>query len=132
MDIETLARDAVDCGFKVHLEIGPGLLESVYEILLAKSLERRGYRVERQRPISFTFDGITFEDAFRADLLVENLLLVEIKATERTTGLHMKQTLTYLRLLKLPLGLLMNFGLATFKDGVQRVVNGYSPAKSTS
>ena len=100
-------------------------------MLLAKSLEKRGYRVERQRPISFTFDGTTFEDAFRVDILVENTLLIEVKAVERTAGVHVKQTLTYLRLLKLPLGLLMNFGLATFKEGVQRIANSHNHGKSS-
>lgn len=116
MDIEALAREAVDCGYKIHLEIGPGLLESVYEQLLARSLEKRGLRVVRQKLISF-------DDAFRADLLVEERLLVEVKSAERTAAVHIKQTLTYLRLMKLPLGLLMNFGLPTFKEGVQRIAN---------
>ena len=126
MDIELLAREAVDCGFKIHQELGPGLLESVYENLLARSLERRGYRVERQRPISFSFDGMTFDDAFRADILVECALLIEVKSAEKTAGVHIKQVLTYLRLTKLPLGLLMNFGLATFKEGVQRIANSHN------
>ena len=99
MDVEQIARDAVDCSYKIHCERGPGLLESVYETLVAKSLEKRGYRVERQRPVTFTFDGITFEDAFRSDILVENAFLIEIKSADRTAGVHVKQTLTYLRLL---------------------------------
>jgi iron complex transport system substrate-binding protein len=123
MDIEALAREAVDCGYKIHLEIGPGLLESVYEQLLARSLEKRGLRVVRQKLISFEYDGIVLDDAFRADLLVEERLLVEVKSAERTAAVHIKQTLTYLRLMKLPLGLLMNFGLPTFKEGVQRIAN---------
>lgn len=127
MDIEQVARDAVDCGFRIHRDLGPGLLESVYEILLARALERRGYRVERQKPISFTFDGVSFDDAFRSDVLVEGLLLIEVKSAERHAGVHVKQTLTYLRLLCLPLGLLMNFGQATFKEGVHRIANSFQP-----
>jgi iron complex transport system substrate-binding protein len=123
MDIELLAREAVDCGFKIHHELGPGLLESVFENLLARSLEKRGYRVERQRPISFTFDGMAFDDAFRADILVEGFLLIEVKSAEKTAGVHIKQELTYLRVMNLPLGILMNFGLATFKECCQRIAN---------
>jgi GxxExxY protein len=125
MDVETLAREAVDCGFNIHRRLGPGLLESVYELLMAKALQKRGFRVERQRPISFEYEGITFAEAFRADLLVEGLLLIEIKSIEKAAPVHSKQLLTYLRLMKLPLGILMNFGLATFKEGVQRVANNY-------
>jgi GxxExxY protein len=86
-------------------------------------LEQRGFRVVRQKPISFTFHGLTLYDAFRADILVEDLLLIEVKSVERTAAVHVKQTLTYLRLMDRPLGLLMNFGLATFKEGVQRIAN---------
>jgi GxxExxY protein len=126
MDVESLAREAVDSGFHIHRELGPGLLESVYETLLARSLEKRGIRVERQRPISFVFDGIEFNDAFRTDLMIEGILPIEIKSVEKPSPIHGKQLLTYLRLLRLPLGLLMNFGLATFKEGVQRVANNHN------
>ena len=130
MDVEILAREAVDCGFNIHRELGPGLLESVYEVLMAKALQKRGFRVERQRPISFAYDGVTFEEAFRVDLLVEGLLLIEIKSIEKSAPVHGKQLLTYLRLMKLPLGLLMNFGLAKFKEGVQRVANNHNPREA--
>ena len=123
MHIETLAREAVDCGFAIHRDLGPGLLESVYETILAKALEKRGLRVSCQVPISFVYDGTTFSDAFRADLLIEDMLLVELKASENLAPVHAKQTLTYLRLMNLPLGLLMNFGAASFKDGIQRILN---------
>jgi len=126
MDVELLAREAVDCGFKIHNELGPGLLESAYEALVARSLEKRGFKLERQKPISFTFDGIAFEDAFRVDILVEGALIIEVKSAEKTAGVHIKQVLTYLRLMKLPLGLLMNFGLGTFKEGVQRIANRHN------
>jgi GxxExxY protein len=131
MDIETLAREAVDCGYKIHLKIGPGLLESVYEQLLARLLQKRGLRVVRQKPISFEYDGVLLDEAFRADLLVEDVLLIEVKSAERTAAVHIKQTLTYLRLMKLPLGLLMNFGLPTFKEGVQRIANSYGGTAAT-
>jgi len=122
-DIESLARHAIDCGFAIHRDLGPGLFESVYQTLMVKLLEQRGLRVEAQKPISFVYAGIRFEDAFRADLLVEERLLVELKSLERVATVHSKQLLTYLRLMDLPLGLLMNFGAATFKEGVQRVLN---------
>ena len=127
MDIERLAKEAVDCGFKIHSELGPGLLESVYEGLLSRMLEKRGLRVERQKPITFEFDGVTYDDAFRTDILVEDALLIEVKSVERTAPVHIKQVLTYLRLTNLPLGLLMNFGMATFKEGVQRIANNHGP-----
>jgi GxxExxY protein len=125
MDVDGLAREAVDCGLAIHRELGPGLLESVYEMVLARALEKRGIRVERQRLISFEFDGMTFEDAFRIDLLAEGKLLIEVKAVEKSSPVHAKQVLTYLRLMKLPVGLLMNFGMATFKDGLERIANNH-------
>lgn len=127
MGVETIARIAVDCGFKIHRGLGPGLLESVYEAVLEQSLARCGLVVERQRPIPICFDGIAVEEGFRADLLVEGRLLIELKSVERTAPVHTKQLLTYLRLMNLPLGLLMNFGAATFREGIKRVANGRGP-----
>jgi GxxExxY protein len=126
IDIEELARRTIDCGFRIHKELGPGLLESVYELVLAASLERDGLRVERQKPIPVNFDGLTIADGFRADLVVEDRLIVEVKSVERTAPVHAKQLLTYLRLTEQPLGLLMNFGCETFREGLKRVVNGPS------
>jgi GxxExxY protein len=120
---EQLARHVVDCGYALHRDLGPGLLESVYETLLFQLLQQRGLHVERQKPISFVYNDISLDDAFRADLLVEGELLVELKSIEKIAPVHMKQVLTYLRLMNLPLGLLVNFGAATFKEGVQRVLN---------
>ena len=125
MDVEALATIAVDCGFRVHDALGPGLLESVYEAVLAQALTRRGLLVERQKPIPIRFDGVILDEGFRADLLVEGVLLIELKSVERTAPVHGKQVLTYLRLMELPLGLLMNFGAATFREGVRRVVNNH-------
>jgi iron complex transport system substrate-binding protein len=130
MGVEDIARIAVDCGFKIHNGLGPGLLESVYEALLEQSLARRGLAVERQRPIPISFDGVAVDEGFRADLLVEGILLIELKSVERIAPVHLKQVLTYLRLMNLPLGLLMNFGAATFREGIKRVANGHGPFAS--
>ena len=123
--IEQLATTAIDCGFKVHQVLGPGLLESVYEACLYQSLAQRGLRVERQKPVAVHFDGLILDEGFRADLLIEGRLLVELKSTEAFAPVHGKQVLTYLRLMDLPLGLLMNFGAATSKEGLRRIANNY-------
>ena len=120
----------VDAAFKLHQGLGPGLLESVYESLLAKELCRRGFQVERQTPISFEFDGLCFDEGFRVDLLVEGTVVVELKSVETVSPVHKKQLLTYLRLLRLPVGLLVNFGSATLREGLHRIVNQLSPAES--
>jgi GxxExxY protein len=125
-DVEMLSEIAVDCGLRIHQQLGPGLLESVYEALMASSLVRRGLSVERQKIIPIEFDGISFAERFRADLIVEGQLLIEIKSIERLAAVHGKQLLTYLRLTKQPLGLLMNFGAPTFKEGAKRVVNHHT------
>jgi GxxExxY protein len=127
VDIEALAKEAVDCGFKLHKELGPGLLESVYEVLMAASLQDRGIAVARQVTVPVQYQGVVLDKAFQIDLLVEGRLVIELKSTERDSALYPKQLLTYLRLLDLPLGLLMNFGQETFKQGIQRVVNNHKP-----
>ena len=131
MNIEELATTAVDCGFKLHERLGPGLLESVYEVVLLESLKRRGLGVERQVTIPIIVDDIFVNEGFRADLLVEGRLLIELKSVERLAPVHMKQVLTYLRLMELPLGLLMNFGAATFREGIRRVVNNHTDFASS-
>lgn len=123
MNVDELAAIAVDCGVKVHAGRGSGLLESAYEAVLATSLGRRGLRVERQKPIPICYEGITLDEGFRADLLVEGTLLIELKSVERLAPVHGKQLLTYLRLMNLPVGLLMNFGACTFREGVKRIAN---------
>ncbi len=128
-DIEALASAAIDCGFHIHKEIGPGLLESAYELLLSESLIQRGFTVQRQLPISLKANGIFIENAFRADMIINEILLIEVKSTEQHAAVHAKQLLTYLRLTQMPLGVLMNFGAATFKEGVRRIVNNYQPSK---
>lgn len=131
MDIEEIAREVVDCGYKIHTGLGPGLLESVYEVVMAKMLAERGFRVERQKPVPIVFEGLRFDEGFRADLLVNDTLLIELKSVERLAPVHGKQLLTYLRLLDLPLGLLMNFGDATFRQGVKRIVNNHQDFASS-
>jgi len=126
-EIEELARRAIDCGFRIHKQLGPGLLESVYEAVLEAELGREGMLVERQKSVPIRFNGLNSADAFRADLVIEGRLILEIKSVERTAPVHAKQLLTYLRLTEQPLGLLMNFGCATFREGVKRVANGHQP-----
>jgi GxxExxY protein len=124
-DLEKLSAIAVDCGLAIHRELGPGLLESVYEAVLAAKLERCGLKVERQRPVSIKYENMEFPDAFRIDLLVSGQLVIEIKSVETLNKVHGKQLLTYLRLMNLPLGLLMNFGSTMFAEGLKRVVNNH-------
>jgi GxxExxY protein len=123
-DIEELARVAIDCGFHIHKELGPGLLESVYEMLLSERLRRSGVLVERQKLLPVEFDGLRLPEGYRVDLLVEGKLIIEVKSVERLAPVHSKQLLTYVRLARQPVGLLMNFGGATFREGLQRIVNG--------
>jgi GxxExxY protein len=123
-DIEELARIAIDCGFHIHKELGPGLLESVYEMLLAERLSRSGYMVERQKLLPVEFDGLKLPEGYRVDLLVDGKLIIEVKSVERIAPVHSKQLLTYISLARQPVGLLMNFGGATFREGLQRIVNG--------
>jgi GxxExxY protein len=120
---ERLFSAVFDIGLKLHRELGPGLLESVYETVLANRLERAGFKINRQKPISIIVDGITFPDAYRIDLLVSDLLVVELKSLEKLTNLHIRQTLTYVRLLNQPLGILMNFGGETLAEGTRRIMN---------
>ena len=124
-DLEELAALAIECGFAIHRDLGPGLLESCYEILLAASLARAGVAVERQKVVDVEYRGISVREAFRADLLIERRLIIEVKAVDRLAAVHSRQVLTYLRLLNLPLGLVMNFGGGTFHEGLKRVANHY-------
>lgn len=130
VEIDRISGDVLNLALRVHRDLGPGLMESVYEMILAAKLAARGYVVERQRAIDVEYEGLRFDAAFRIDLLVENMLLVEIKSTERLNPAHAKQLLTYLRLTRQPVGLLINFGGATLKEGVKRIVNDYVPSAS--
>ncbi len=125
VDLERIASRVIDTAMGVHVDLGPGLLESVYEQVLANRLRKQGMTVERQLPVGTRIDGLDFAAAFRADILVQNNLLLEIKAVKRLIPIHTRQTLTYLRLMKLPLGLLINFGGITLKEGLKRVANNY-------
>jgi GxxExxY protein len=125
IELDRLAREAADCGFHIHREFGPGLLESAYETLLARALERRSLIVARQVAIEMEYLGEPVGDAFRADTVVDGRLLIEVKSTERPSPVHAKQLRTYLRVTRLPLGLLMNVGQPIDKDGIQRVVNSH-------
>ena len=125
-NIEELITVAMDCGFAIHRALGPGLLESAYEMLMAAALEKHGLQVERQKPISLHFEDIRIDDVYRADLLVEGLLIIELKSVEQLAAVHKKQLLTYLRITGHPVGLIMNFGEAMLKDGIRRVINNQS------
>lgn len=124
---DPITAEIVDASYRLHITRGPGLLESVYEVVLARDLERRGLKVERQKPLSFEYEGMRFDDALRTDLLINDCVIVEIKSIEKILPVHPKQVLTYLRLLNLRVGLLINFGAPTMKEGLHRIVNGYQP-----
>jgi GxxExxY protein len=124
MKHDEIAWVVVESAFALHKELGPGLLESVYEVLLADALRERGLSVERQKPIPICFRGKRFDEGFRADLLVADLVLVELKSVEALARVHRKQVLTYLRLTNLKLGLLINFGGELLKGNMERLVNG--------
>ena len=119
-----ISKQVVDAAFKVHTKLGPGLLESVYEAVLAYELRKRGLRVERQKPIPVVYEEVRLDEGFRADLVVEDKVILELKSVEAVARVHKKQVLTYLRLSNLKLGLLINFGEELIKDGISRVVNG--------
>jgi GxxExxY protein len=121
--IDDITGEIVDAALKIHQGLGPGLLESVYESVLAKALEKRGLKVERQKPISFEYDGTEFNDGFRVDLLIEDQIVIELKSVEKLAPVHSKQFLTYIRLMNLSVGLLINFGASTLKEGLHRIVN---------
>ena len=126
--IDEVSGDVLDVALRLHRDLGPGLLESVYVALLARRLASLGYPVATQHVIGAEFEGLRIDAAFRADLLVDGRLLVEVKSVERLLPVHTKQLLTYLRLMKQPVGLLLNFGGETLKEGVRRVVNDYRPS----
>ncbi len=130
-DPERLSAMVVDTAFHIQNDLGSGLLESVYASVLTRALLRQGLHVEREKIVVFEFDGMQFNDGLRIDLLVNEVLVVELKSVEAVAAVHFKQLLTYLRLMNLPLGLLINFGAATFKEGCRRVVNNHHPTESS-
>jgi GxxExxY protein len=119
-----IAKEVVDAAYKVHTTLGPGLLESVYEVVLAHALKQRGMVAEKQVPVSIRYESIVFDEGFRADIIVEDKVILELKSVERVAPVHKKQLLTYLRLADKRLGLLINFGEELIKTGISRVVNG--------
>lgn len=124
-NVEEMSAIVVDCAYRLHVEAGPGLLETVYEVVLAKLLEKEGLQVRRQVPVPIELMDMRFDEGFRADIIVEDRLLLELKSVENIAPVHSKQVLTYLKLLNLPLGLLINFGAATIKDGIKRISNNH-------
>lgn len=123
MNENMIAKEIVDAAFQVHTRLGPGLLETVYEVVLAHELKKRGLSIERQVAIPVEYDGIIFDEGFRADIIVNNKVIVELKSVETIAPVHKKQVLTYLRLADKRLGLLINFGAPLIKDGISRIVN---------
>jgi len=119
-----IAKQILDSAFLVHTKLGPGLLESVYEVVLAYELRKKGFVIERQKPMPIVYDGIRFDEAYRSDLLVNSKVIVELKSAESVSPLHAKQLLTQLRMSGLKLGLLINFGEAHLKNGIKRLING--------
>ena len=122
-DLNEISGQIVDAAFQLHTKLGPGLLESVYEVLMEHELTKRGLMVRRQVQVSFVYDGVHFDEGFRADLIVEDAIVVELKSLELLAPVHGKQVLTYLRLLDYRLGLLINFGAPVLKDGIKRIAN---------
>ncbi|HEX3602019.1 MAG TPA: GxxExxY protein [Lacipirellulaceae bacterium] len=119
-----ISREIVDAAFKIHTRLGPGLLESVYEVVLAHELKQRGLNVVRQVAVPIVWDDIRFEEGYRLDLLVDDKVVVEVKSIESVERVHKKQVLTYLRLLNKRLGILINFNEELIRDGISRVANG--------
>ena len=122
-DIEALIQLTFDAGMAIHKDVGPGLVESVYERVLADRLQQSGIKVDRQKPVHVEIYGKRYDDAFRYDLLLNDILLVEIKSIDKLGPIHNKPVLTYIRLMNLPYGLLLNFGCEVFRQGMRRIVN---------
>jgi GxxExxY protein len=127
-DLDDITAAIIATALQMHRDLGPGLLESVYEAILERALERRGFRVERQKMIRFEYQGMVFENGFRVDLIVDDRVLLEVKSVEQLGRQHAKQLLTYLKLTNRSVGLLINFGASTLREGLRRVVNGYEPS----
>jgi GxxExxY protein len=123
MDENKIAKEIVDAAYQVHTRLGPGLLETVYEVVLTHELKKRGLSVERQVSVPVEYDGIIFDEGFRADIIVNDKVIVELQSVETVAPVHKKQVLTYLRLADKRLGLLINFGAPLIKEGISRIVN---------
>lgn len=131
MDVDEITEKIVHSAYKTHTGLGPGLLESVYEIVMVHELTKLGFVVERQKIIPFEYDGIVFDEGLRVDLLINDMVVVELKSIEKLAPVHFKQILTYLRLLNLQVGLLINFGAPLLKEGLHRIVNQYKPSATS-
>lgn len=131
MNVEELSAVAVDCGLQVHRDLGPGRLESAYEAALAHLLAERGLSVERQKIIPIIYNGLIVEQGFRADLILENKLLIELKTVERLLPVHARQVWTHLIFTGLTVGLLMNFSNEKFTDGLKRIVNNHADTQNS-
>ena len=132
MLINEIAGQIVDACYEIHSDLGPGLLESVYEIILYHELINRGFKVKRQVPIPIEYKGIKFDKGFVADLIVNETVILELKSIKEISDVDKKQLLTYLKLADKSVGLLLNFGEALMKDGISRIINGYLPKSQTS
>jgi len=128
MNENEIAKEVVDAAVKVHSKLGPGLLESIYEAILARELEKRGLHIERQVPIPILYDDLRFDEGFRADIIVEAKVILELKSVEQLAKVHYKQLFTYLKLADKRLGLLLNFGAELMKEGIKRIANGMQDA----
>lgn len=124
-EINAITGRVLDCAIEIHRNLGPGLLESVYETILERKLTGIGYQVQRQVSVPIHYEGMTFDEGFRADLIIDRLVCIELKSVETLAPVHSKQLLTYLKLLGLEVGLLINFGSPTLKEGLHRIVNGF-------
>lgn len=125
MQENEITAQVIDAALKIHKSLGPGLLESVYQRVLTYELEQRGLKVDEQKPISVTYGSLVIENAFFADQVVNDKVIVELKSVDEVSPLHKKKLLTYLRLMNLKVGLLINFNVNYLKDGITRVVNGF-------
>ena len=126
-DIDEVTGAIVDAAVRIHRDLGPGLFESVYEAILARAIEGKGLLVERQKGMRLEYEGVVYEEAFRVDLLVERCAIVELKSVEKLAPVYTKQLLTYLRIADFRVGLLLNFGAYTMREGIKRVVNNLTP-----
>ena len=124
MDENSIGKEIVDAAIAVHREVGPGLLETVYEVVLLDEIRKRGFHAERQVPIAIVCRGVRFDEGFRADIIVESKVIIELKSVERISNAHKKQLLTYLKLTGMKLGYLLNFAEDMMKHGITRTVNG--------
>jgi iron complex transport system substrate-binding protein len=129
-EVNSITGKVIECAIEIHRNLGPGLLESVYEAILARKLTQYGFFVQRQVVVPIRYEEMTFDEGFRADLIINSLVCIELKSVEALAPVHSKQLLTYLKLLNLEVGLVINFGAPTIKEGLHRIVNGFKDSSS--